>query len=420
MRKIHRIQARFFTWNLALRNGIWQADGRSNSVDLKRHSLGTREFEEAKQFVHDLDLHMAVKLGLAAPHLLERTTDFGLPVELGVEVFRKSLQRPMTARGVSPATRKRYERILKAQLRFFEEKNIQFWEQVTEDLLDEFAIWRTKKCKESTVATELSLFCQVHRYLIRKKRLDPRHALDYSIFRPTESTRFCPSETQVKAILQKLGDDASNAWLADTTILLCFTGMRFSELAQMTYDDVVWVNEDPKTGKGFLQIRHETTPDGKKTKSKYSRKVPISPIVATVLRALSRSPDDDLLVHGPCGGKIRSDMFSKHLRKLALKPLASRFPQRQFQTITAHCFRHFFASICAANNISQQTVMDWMGHRSDSMAKRYFHQDDEASLRNIEKIDPKIDESEERTEDSDSKPNEPETDDNAADDTGKE
>ena len=105
-----------------------------------------------------------------------------------------------------------------------------------------------------------------------------------------------------------------------------------------------------------------------------------------VIESLEKAATDNLLLHGPRGGSLRCDTFADHLRLHALQPLSDRFTHKRFQSITAHCFRHYFASLCAASNISQQTVMDWMGHRTDAMAKRYFHRDNEASLRNIKKL----------------------------------
>ncbi len=387
----YRVDARYFSWQLTTRNGIFQADGRSNETDLKRHSLGTRDFDEAKKLTHDLDLHVAVKLGLAEPRLLEQNTGFGLSMEAGFVAFRKHMKRPKAAKGIAVSTQCRYERGLKAIERFIATKYVQFWEQINEDFLDEFANWRSIDCTESSVATELTLLCQVHRHLIRKKRLDPRHSLDYPIYRPSETTRYCPKLEEIKAILHSLGAVPNEKWLYDTAVILSLTGLRFGELAQMTYDDVERIQSDEPIGKGFLLVRHESGKGTKKTKSKYSRKVPINTGVARILDGLRRSSSDDLLMHGPRGGQLRCDTFANHLREHALQPLKSRFPHAQFQTITAHSFRHFFNSNCAANNIAQQSVMDWMGHRTDSMAKRYFHRDDEASLRNIEKIEPILD-----------------------------
>ena len=60
------IECRYFKWRLRLRkNGYWQADSRGNNkLKGKRHSLGTKDLEEAKRLVHLLDEQMAAEQGL--------------------------------------------------------------------------------------------------------------------------------------------------------------------------------------------------------------------------------------------------------------------------------------------------------------------------------------------------------------------
>jgi len=68
-------------------------------------------------------------------------------------------------------------------------------------------------------------------------------------------------------------------------------------------------------------------------------------------------------------------------------PLAEQFSHPRFQKITAHSLRHFFNSLCATSGISQQYVMDWMGHRTSAMTKHYFHSDDQAAQNYIKKLE---------------------------------
>ena len=59
------IPCEFFVWKVFRRNGVYQADGRSNQYDLGRHSLGTKNWEEAKRELLLLDREMAVQNGKA-------------------------------------------------------------------------------------------------------------------------------------------------------------------------------------------------------------------------------------------------------------------------------------------------------------------------------------------------------------------
>ena len=47
--KKERVTGRFFTWLVGTRNGVYYADGRSNPKDVGRHSLGTRDRDEAME-----------------------------------------------------------------------------------------------------------------------------------------------------------------------------------------------------------------------------------------------------------------------------------------------------------------------------------------------------------------------------------
>ena len=63
-RKAIVVTCRYAEWKLPIREGVFQADGRSNKLNFGRHSLGTRDETEARQLVHELDEVMAAKLGL--------------------------------------------------------------------------------------------------------------------------------------------------------------------------------------------------------------------------------------------------------------------------------------------------------------------------------------------------------------------
>lgn len=423
------IPCRYGNWILTRRggdDGVFQADGRSNPVSFGRHSLGTRDLAEAKDIIHDLDLRMAVEKGLASPRLLsnQRKPGTGLSIEAGLTAYRKYMKRPRAAGGPKKSTQDRYERGLKAFEQYCKEEAIRFFEQLNADCLNDFVKWRQepdattgrKASKESSVITELGLIRRVHNHLIAEGFLDSTCAFRYKLRTQKESTRYCPTPAELKAILETISSSPECQWLRNATLLISHTGMRLSEAAELSWSDVEFTNN---CGEGFLHVRDESFRgiDAKSTKSGYSRKVPIHPSLSPVLCELANDKSAPRVLQGPRGGKLRSDTFGDELRRVALKPLQHKITHDRFQTITAHSLRHFFSSIGAANNISQQTVMDWMGQRTPSMAKRYFHRNDEASLKNIKKIEPILDVQSERTDDTLSNPDEPEADDSNANDT---
>jgi hypothetical protein len=62
----NQIAGEFFNWNLFKRDGVWYADGRRNTPNLGKCSLGTRDWDEALRKVHALDRRKAFELKLVS------------------------------------------------------------------------------------------------------------------------------------------------------------------------------------------------------------------------------------------------------------------------------------------------------------------------------------------------------------------
>ena len=83
------IQCRYSRWVISFRGGVLQADGRSNTVNAGRRSLGTRKWDVARKRIHELDEKMAEKLGLIRFAKRQRDVNFKLPVCDGIEIYRE-------------------------------------------------------------------------------------------------------------------------------------------------------------------------------------------------------------------------------------------------------------------------------------------------------------------------------------------
>ena len=374
----YEVQCRYYRWLIYLRDGVFQADGRSNTIDAGRHSLRTRQLEVAKKRIHKLDDKMAEKLGLIRFARRENDVNFKLTVKDGIEIYLNYIERPKIAGGIAESTRKRYKRSINSFSSYVAHDPIQFWEQFDAAYMTNFVKELGKRYKPSSIVTIATTIRTLHRHLISYKHLDDRCAFPFAIGRPKESTKYCPEDQELRAILACLkGTD----WIYDATATLSHSGLRFGELSQLTRFDI-----DLK--KSLIHVRDETfdSRGTRTTKSGYSRAVPMHPVVSEIVkRRLQRDPE--LLFAGPRGGKLRSDTYGRNLRKLALEPLEEKFPAPRFQTITAHSLRHFFASICAANKVSEQTTMDWMGHRTSNMAKYYYRSNHKAAVQMIQQFE---------------------------------
>ena len=372
------IQCRHFRWIIKVRKGVYQADGRSNQISAGRHSLGTRDLQEARKHIHKLDEKMAEKLGLIRFSRRENDADFKLTLDHGIGAYLEHIELPKIAGGVAATTQKRYKRGINNFSEYVLHNPIQYWEQFDLRYMTNFVKWLGQNFAPSTTVTIATTIMVLHRHLITNRYLDDRCAFPFKIARPKESTRYCPSEDELRAILFCL---KNHEWVFDVTAVLAHSGLRFGELSQLTCFDI-----DRK--KPLIFVRDESfDPNGTRTtKSGYSRAVPMQRVVHEIIKKrLERG--DDLLFVGPRGGKLRSDTFGRNLRKLALEPLGEEFPHPKFQTITAHSFRHFFAATCAANRVSEQTTMDWMGHRTSQMANYYYRSNHRASIQAIQQFE---------------------------------
>ena len=372
------VQCRYFRWLIYPRDGVLQADGRSNTVDAGRRSLRTRKWDVAKKRIHKLDEKMAEKLGLIRFTRRDADVNFKLTIKEGVETYLDFIDRPKIAGGIADSTRRRYKRSINSFCSYVEQAPIQFWEQFDTTYMTNFVEELGKRYNQTSTVTITTTIRTLHRHLIAYGHLDDRCAFPFAITRPKESTKYCPAEEELRAILSRLKE---HEWIYDATTTLTHTGLRFGELAQLS-------SHDADLKKSLIYVRDETfdSNSSRSTKSGYSRTVPMHPVVRHIIkRRLENSPE--LLFTGPKGGKLRSDTYGRNLRKLALQPLQKEFPHPRFQTITAHSLRHFFASMCAANKVSEQTTMDWMGHRTSNMAKYYYRSNHKAAVQMIQQFE---------------------------------
>ena len=126
-------ECRYFTWRLRQRkNEMWQADARGNNkLKGRRHSLGTRDVEEAKRLVHLLDERMAAEQGLISYQTLFNRGEFNLTIQAGFNAYQEHIERPRAAGGPKVSTAKRYGRALKAFREYLDQKHIQYFEQIS-------------------------------------------------------------------------------------------------------------------------------------------------------------------------------------------------------------------------------------------------------------------------------------------------
>lgn len=90
------------------------------------------------------------------------------------------------------------------------------------------------------------------------------------------------------------------------------------------------------------------------------------------------------------GGRLKADTVRNIFIRDVLTPLAPSFPYPDgeigFSDGRLHSFRHFFCSLCAIEGMSQQVVMQWLGHRDSKLIQHYFHLHDKESCEQMRRI----------------------------------
>lgn len=387
-RKKKEIQCRYYRWLLGQRNGVYFADGRSNTPSLGRQSLGTRDKQEALDLINELDVKMAVKYGRADQSLLDTESIQLLELETGRKQYEKHVKRPAIAGGPRPSTAKRYRAVLDKFLPFAKNQGLQYWNEVTDETLNEYAAWLDGEAYAyATEYLELNTIKQMLKYFVKKGLLPSNSLFEYPLRKPEGTDTYCWTSEEVKAMLAHCATDELN-WLRQVLIGLATTGLRITELATLRWSDIDFQKRIVSlTDESHLKSRRKNK---RTTKSGDSRSFPIHDLLYDVLREIEHKPDG-LVFHGPLGGKIKADTIRNILVRDVLTPLEEKFHSEPdeigFKDGRLHSFRHYFCSVCANSGVPEQVLMKWLGHKNSKMVRRYYHLHDQESQRQMKRVD---------------------------------
>lgn len=166
-----------------------------------------------------------------------------------------------------------------------------------------------------------------------------------------ERTYLLPEE--VETLLAAI--DHAIIKVAATT--LAYTGLRVSELCNLTLDDVNFDTE-------CIQVRH-----GKGNKD---RTVPMNgklkAILVNYLKTIRPSTPSKKFFATKRTGALSDQSINRYL-KMTTKKLGWT------KHVTAHILRHSFASTLVRNNASLPAVQNLLGHSDLRVTSRYIHQD---------------------------------------------
>jgi integrase len=390
-RKKEQIVCTYFIWLLGQRDGVYVADGRSNKLNLGRHSLGTRNREQALAALQRLDLVKAVENDLADRRLLDGAA---LPAVLGLEegrqLYEAYVRRPRVTRGARPGTPKRYRAVFDKFLRFARGEGITAWNSVTAALLQRYAAWlQGEEYAYRTQYLELTTLKQAIKWLVQSGSLAGSSIIHLPLCKPEGTDTHCWRREEVDAVLAYCREQPRLAWLSHVILALACTGLRISELAALRWSDISWENNMILLTDESTQAPRKGRRKTREIKNRHSRSFPIYEDLGQVLKALPRS-SDGLIFHGPRGGHLKGDTVRDILVRKVLSPLAERFPTPKgeigFEDGRLHSFRHYFCSICANSGVPEQVVMQWLGHAESKMVRHYYHLHNDEAQRQMKRV----------------------------------
>jgi integrase len=254
----------------------------------------------------------------------------------------------------------RDETSAKALLRFFTGKTLQ---QITGWLIEKYKIHRqnedTQYRRPPSVATinrELALLKHMLSKALRENIISSNPAKEVKLFpeRPNKLRVISGDE------FLKLYNQASD-FLKPILVIAINTGMRRSEILNLTWDDVDLV-------KRYIYVGD--------TKNNDYRIIPINETLLKIFKALKSESQNNCLFANGNGEAVKSvkTAFWGALRR-------SGIPHCRF-----HDLRHTFASNLVMAGVDIVTVQELMGHKDISMTRRYSHPTPDHKKQAVEKL----------------------------------
>lgn len=368
------IACQYFAWNLFRRGGVYYADGRDGKYKLGKHSLGTRDPQEAIERLKIIDRKKALELGLATPEL---TKSFDvISIGAGWQAFMAHCNRSPVMGGVSTGTQKRYRAVRDKHIKFCARHGISEWNGFDKPALEKYGNWLAKHYADRTVYLELTLLKSVNHWLIENKMLPAEARIDCSLSKPVGTDTYCYAREEVAAMIKHCESNPLLGWLLNVIIALAHLGVRIGELAGLRWSDVDLANNVITVADERASRRKRLAGTMRTTKGKRSRQIPIHPRLREVLLKMKREPDGRVF-HAERGGQIRPrNVLSVFIRDV-IEKLNARFPtpagEIGFEHGRLHSFRHFFVSQCFLGGVSEGEIRSWVGHADSKMVEHYRH-----------------------------------------------
>jgi integrase len=385
------VSGQFFRWLLGTRNGVYYADGRSgNPRNIGRHSLATTDRQSALEHLQRLDLVKAVEFGLAKEDVLKDQEQSLLSLEDGRQRYLTFVARPPVQGGTVAGTVKRYRAVLDKFIDFAKGIGVCYWQQVKKEVLRRYGSWLDQHdYHDKTQYIELTVLKQIMKWMVSEDLLPASSLIALKLSKPQGTTTYCYTQEQVSAIVATCRQRRELDWLAAVVVALATTGLRIGEMAGLRWSDVNLERGVLHLKDTSRKVRRTKRPEARTTKSHRDRYLPIHEELRPILDYLPRLADGRVF-HGPKAGKLKPDTVRNILKREVLPMLTEKFPANGddpgIMAGRLHSFRHYFCSMSADNDVPEQMLMAWLGHRDSEMIRHYYHLRQDESHKQIAKI----------------------------------
>jgi integrase len=230
-----------------------------------------------------------------------------------------------------------------------------------------------------TVADRMMIVRQLFKWAATKcdPPLIPKYPLaNVALPKVPDKQQPCFTAEQVRLILENADEHERPIYAT-----FAFTGMRFGEVRDLRWSDI-----SLRDGGGNIFVRRGGSRQ-EMTKSGKNRAIPISWELHDVLAKLSRD-EGRVFSHPPTrkySAGVRPLEQTQMLKRF--KGLCQRLGFDNLKSLKLHTFRHYFASVCARNNVSYKYALRWMGHSSSNILDLYFHMHDREAQAAINSLD---------------------------------
>lgn len=383
-----QVVCQFFVWRCFVRGGIYYADGRHNQPNLGKHSLGTRNKEEALARLRQLDLVKAIAHKITDARPVQNSSD--ISIVGGWSAYLAYSGRSQVLGGVSPNSLKRYRAVRDKHVAFCSVKKIDSWIHFDRAALESYGNKLSLTLAARTVFLELTLVKSVVNWLVGNSHLPSNSELRYQLTKPNGSDTYCYRPIEVSAMVNHCQNHPGLAWLGEVILILAHTGLRIGELASLRWTDINFHQNTIRVADERASQKLRATGLGRTTKGRRSRMIPLHPVLREMLASLAHQPDG-YVVHALRGGRLLPRNVLQAFIKEVIRPLSKQFPTPKgeigFEHGRLHSFRHYFCSKALLCGASEGEVREWLGHADSKMVEHYRHLRADDAHRKMANID---------------------------------